>query len=470
VTKNSKILGHIIALTKSIYLREPADGSGYLSQFKGGDGTSPRFLKISSGHLRWWFTKRSRKLTEEIAEMAMRLDPNLKDGNRKSLAKMVKETLQDNALNSDLFEPDKTVFGDVNTLFEARAIPEVNEFAERLWNKIYSTLVASITKWLIIFPLVKIKSASVDIGFDGLSLISPEDKVRWQQLAAQYRIEPNWDPTIGGDTRTSFKNSIKDLPLTWLACEVAAGTEDSARELARRRMGTFIAVLFSILYKSDRSVLSKSSANPHTYSIQFSVQGSTTPYTQMMAHIGRIFPPILNEFVLSTDNIEGVKDWYMRFQASSEALKQRSLAASQFLNRAIFASDLDSFLYFYITLDALFGERYKVEKTISHGLKQVFPTDPLWGYRADRLFDLRNSLVHGGSTTIDEWDELDSYRNHVDSDPEKDVAKAALTAFLLFPNNPMLTAGIPQTAKKRDFTLPLCIAAFLFGTYFSIKR
>lgn len=447
MTKNKKILGHIIALTKSIYLREPADGSGYLSQFRGGDGTPLNPFRVSGIYLNWWFTERSRKLAEEIAEMAMRLDPNLQDGNRKSLANTVEEVLQDNALNSNLFEFRKSFGGAVNTLFEAKALTEVNQFAERLWDKIYSTLSSSISKWLVIYPLIKIKSSSVDIGFDGLHLVAPDDRVRWQQLSSQYRIQSDWDPAIGGSAKANFKNSIKNSPMTWLACEVAAGTEESARDLVRRRMRTFISVLFSVLYQSDRAVLNHSMARPHTYSVQFPSQGSATPFTEMIAPIGRIFPPILSEFELTEHVIDGVKDWYARFQASEESVKQRCTAASQFLNRAIAASDLESFLYFYITLDALFGERHKVEKTISHGLKQVFPTDPLWEYRADRLFDLRSTLVHGGCTTIGEWDEIDSYRNHVNSDPESDVAKAALTTFLLFPNNPALNAGLPLASS-----------------------
>jgi hypothetical protein len=76
----------------------------------------------------------------------------------------------------------------------------------------------------------------VDVGFDGLHLLAPEDKAAWQRRAAQYRFQPDWNPANGGSRRAGFKNSIGKSPLTWLACKVAAGTEESARELVRRRM------------------------------------------------------------------------------------------------------------------------------------------------------------------------------------------------------------------------------------------
>lgn len=478
MVKNKKILGHIVALTKNIYLKKPADRAGYLSQFRGGDGTAPDHFRVSGIYLNWWFTDRSHRLTGELVEMAMRLDPNLLHGNRTSLAEIVTDTLQNNALNGELFDSDKSFIGSANTLFEARAIADVNDFAGRLWDRISSALAASISKWLVIFPLIKVKSASVDVGFDGLQLLAPEDEAAWRRLAAQYRFQPDWDPAIGGSRKASFKNSIGKSPLTWLACEVAAGTDESARELVRRRMRTFISVLFSVLYRSDRAALNHSAAVPHTYSIQFSAKGSATPYTEMMAHMGLIFPPVLSEFDLSAADIDGVKDWYARFQASDVAVQQRCTAAAQFLNRAVAAKDLERFLYFYITLDALFGERHRVEKTISHGLRKVFPAEPLWEYRADRLFDLRSTLVHGGCTTIDEWDEIGAYRNHTGSDPERDVADAALTTFFLFPNNPLLNAGLPSAPPvhatpapaKSNWVLPMCLAAFLSGAYLGLKR
>jgi hypothetical protein len=235
VIKNKKIHGHIVALTKNIHLKEPADGTGYLCQFRGGDGTTPNHFRVSGIYLNWWFTSRSQKLIDELIEMAVRFDPNLQYGNRTSLAKTVRDVLQGNALNGDLFDFSKSFAGPANTLFEARALVNVNDFAERLWDKIYSALAASVSRWLIIFPLVKVKSASIDIGFDGLQLVAPEDKAGWQHLATQYRFRPDWDPTIGGSARANFKNSIRNLPLTWLACEVAAGTEESAMELVHAR-------------------------------------------------------------------------------------------------------------------------------------------------------------------------------------------------------------------------------------------
>lgn len=474
MSKNKIILWHIVDLTKNIYLRKPADRAGYLSQFRVGDSTTQDPFRVRSIYLNWWFTDRSHRLIGDLVEMAMQLDPNLRHGNRTSLAEIVKDTLQNNALNSELFDFDKPFAGPANTLFEARAIADVNDFAGRLWGRIYSALAASISKWLVIFPLIKVKSASVDMGFEGLQLLAPEDEAAWQRLAAQYRFQPDWDPAIGGSQRASFKNSIGKSPLTWLACEVAAGTDESAREIVRRRMRTFISVLFSVLYKTDRAALNHSAAVQHTYSIQFSAVGSSTPYTEMMAHLGRIFPPILSEFNLSAADVDGVKDWYARFQASDVAVQQRCTAAAQFLNRAIAANDLDRFLYFYITLDALFGERHKVEKTISHGLKRVFPAEPLWEYRADRLFNLRSTLVHGGCATIDEWGEIDAYCSHTGSNPEKDVATAALTAFRLFPNNPSLNAGLPSVQAtpapgKANSVLPLCLAAFMSGAYLGLN-
>ena len=79
-------------------------------------------------------------------------------------------------------------------------------------------------------------------------------------------------------------------------------------------------------------------------------------------------------------------------------------------------------------LDALFGEIGKVEETIIDGIKRTFLGDSRWVERAEMLFDLRSELVHGGSSLIDDWKDLDHYRRHFRSHPLKDVEIAAMTA------------------------------------------
>jgi len=462
------IFGKLIALTKEIRLKEPIGGSWGLHQFRGGDGKTKGIHRVSGIYLNWWFSERSRVIIEEIIEMATEQIPDLKSGSLESLTEVVINVLKDNALNNELFAG--VFLGSPNTLFEARVTVNAQDFADALWKNMVLALSSAISKWLVIFPAPKLKTVTLEIGCDNLSLISPNDEGKWNQLVAQYKINPEWDPKIGGSQRGgNLRYFIRDLPFTWIACEVW-GTRESARELAARRMRKLIAVLFSVLVQWNKWILTPSSMVVASDSVQFPAKDSSESFTQIMSHIGELLPPLSTEVELSAEDINKVKDWYVRFQASPDEMKMRCTAASQFVNYGIVAGELERFIHFSISLDALFGVRGKVEKTITRGLIHLYKSKPEdWEYRASRLFDLRSTLVHGGCASIDEWDQLQPYRKHTNSHPLRDATDAAMTALWSFPSDPFLYPEVAATRKARSHLPILLSLAFLGGAYLASK-
>ena len=116
------------------------------------------------------------------------------------------------------------------------------------------------------------------------------------------------------------------------------------------------------------------------------------------------------------------------YSSADESLQRRAITACQFIHHAIMADGFERFVHYYIALDAMFGERYKVEENVKGALLRMFPNDPLWSYRADHLFDLRNELIHGGTSSLDKWKGLEAYIRHVKTSPLEDVGRAAMTA------------------------------------------
>jgi hypothetical protein len=469
VTKRQQnIFSKLVALTKEIRLKQPNGDSLGLHQFLGGDGKTKRIMKVSGLVLNWWFSERSRIVIDELVEMALDEIPDLKFGNRTSLGEVITETLKDNAFNRELF--GEVFLGDATTLFEARASSSVDEFAAALWDRLARALTSSISKWLIVFPALRLKSETVEIGSEGLMLISPSDDVKWSRLTAQYKINPDWDPKIGGSKQGgNLSYFIKEFPFTWIACEVA-GTRESGRELAGRRIRKLIAVLFAVLYQKDRWILSRSASRVPSDSIQFPDQTNSETFTQIMSHIGELLPPFGKDVELSLQDLDKIKEWYVRFESCPDEIKSRCTAASQFVNYGIVSGELERFIHFSISLDALFGVRGNVEKTIARGLLHLYSsTGDDWEYRASRLFDLRSTLVHGGSASIDEWTELEPYRKHTRSHPLRDVTDASMKALWLFPATPALYP-VPQTANKvRVNSLVKLSLAFLGGVYIGTK-
>lgn len=91
------------------------------------------------------------------------------------------------------------------------------------------------------------------------------------------------------------------------------------------------------------------------------------------------------------------------------------------------SDDIESYVNYYIALDALFGERGSVETSILNGLKEL-KLEKSDEDKASWLFDLRNDLVHGGSRCVKDWSKYQRYYRHFDSRPEKDIERLAFSA------------------------------------------
>ena len=79
VTKKEKqILGQVVALTKAIYFKEPLEpATGH--QFRPGDGITKGIFKVSGVYLEWWLTNNTKRVIEDMVQMATEVNPNLED-------------------------------------------------------------------------------------------------------------------------------------------------------------------------------------------------------------------------------------------------------------------------------------------------------------------------------------------------------------------------------------------------------
>jgi hypothetical protein len=219
--------------------------------------------------------------------------------------------------------------------------------------------------------------------------------------------------------------------------------------------------MFSNLYQRDKSILLQTDAPPNSSSIQFPARDSSEPFTHYMADIRPIFPPWATDVELSTSDIADIRAWYTDMYALPVEAQKRCAAAANFLNYGIVSGELERFIHFFISLDALFGVRHNVEKTITRALLDLYQAEPFWEYRASRLFELRSVLVHGGCTSIEEWEGFELYRRHTNSEPNNDVTNAAMKAVRLSPKL-LHSISPPQPVTKRsNGVIIACTAAFL---------
>ena len=420
MVRTATLHGKILALLKEYYWRQVPNSFEH-QFFTGGDRLRP----FSGIGLTWWRTRRAFDVRAELANMLVSARPEL-GLDAESIDKLIEDVLTENATNRNLFKRDS--FMAAATLFESRRSSPA-EVAAGLLALIWDAAVASVHDWLVVVPLPRIRCESVNIGFDGLSILAVGDDAAWKEISADFASGHRWNSKTGhGDPRDARIMG----PLradSWLICR-ASGTSAGARLRARECMRTWLALMFAALHQRDIDVLMRSAATNSRSGLIFPETFSRGGYIHTT--IGNLTPPVADDVTLSADIIAVTQRWYRARQAMSTDRRKRATVASQFVHYALVAGDLEQFVHFFIALDAMFGVRGCVEQSIAASVRRVFDDSPEAERRATKLFDLRSELLHGGASSVADWSGYSAYVKHYRTSPNKDVAAMALRALATY--------------------------------------
>ena len=281
----------------------------------------------------------------------------------------------------------------------------------------------SIYKWCFVYPIPRIFSESFSLRHDGISIISKSDTVAWAELIYEYPSVELLNQATGAfrdNKPPSFSNLNYDI---YLICK-CEGTDSGAKFNAGLKFRRFLSVLFAVFQKSSKNFLTKSATHPHKVCLQFAHKDSKGNTGYVFSEIGELLPYYISDYTIDQEVIDSTKTWYGNYSNSESVHRNKAKKAAHFINRGMNSDNIESFINYFISLDALFGKRGDVERLILEGV-QLSTSDDNWRQRAEWLFDLRSELVHGGSRNVTEWNKYDRYVNHFKITPESDVKKLA---------------------------------------------
>lgn len=414
------IRGRILALLREYKLREVPDGLS--RQFF----TKSRMPPLRGMGMTWWLTPKGVDLLADIARMTVAALPHL-ELDVDATAEVIEKVLKDHGDDSRAFSVFS--FTRADSLFEARSQSEA-ELAVTVWHWIEAELRRSVTEWLVLVPLSRVKCSTTALGFDGLTLLDANDVEAWSVVAQDFDHAAKFDITRGVDAG-GHRLWRSAPPQTWALCRVV-GTADVAQEVARERFQTLIALLFAHELPACPVLALRSAGAPDTLATQFASKSADMEFTRTTSSIGVLKPPAVADLVVAADMLDRLGAWYSDRDAAVLEIRQRAVAGSHFVQYGYVAAGLERFIHFFVALDAFFGVRGKVERSIIAAVQRLFPNEAGWEERAARLFDLRSELLHGGSSRIKSWSGYEDYRRHFRADPERDVMTLATSGLREF--------------------------------------
>ena len=406
------IRGIILAVTHSIHLQPPARAAKSRHQFLAG-----RRIGVE-----WWTTWKTVLAGEKLARVAKAENASLASADESRLAELFIELLKESVVHGSLFDTWAIFCRSVPTLYEAIVPHDKTAFAETLYRLWLDRASAEIFNWLVLIPLESVDTISAAIT-DSLTLLPASEREEWNKLRRRFPGLVDFNVVSGSlEQRLScFSKALPQKQFCWAVFKTCTSA-DAAR--------TFLSIAFSTAASSNPGLLLKTGWQPTNRAVQFA---ETPDGRWLHAGSGSLMPPISSVLALSEPLIEEIRRWYAAIEHATSQRKRKLVTASHFLHQALLTSDTQQFIWYFVVLDALFGERHRVERMILSGIEQLTAPDKSWVERCRFLFDLRSARVHGEVTSIHTWRDLSTYRRLFHSQPLVDVQEIALRALRQFP-------------------------------------
>jgi hypothetical protein len=392
------LAGQIVRLTRSILLQPSEDGRRPAAQFIA--GKHPRSMFPSGSILAWWYSDDTFRAIDSVAKLVIESSPQYHDCDPETVSDVVITTLQELSANNSIFDVDAILFRDRVSLFDCHR-GSVPHFASAIQSAIELNLTEQIARRCTLYAVPRLRAPSFVIPEDAIRLIPRRDQQAWQELAGSGFDFGEWKPThprAGPQDRGSF--SLPSDFESLLACD-SNGTPRGAKFTSILKFRKLLAVLLSVVAQRRGSSPHKSMGSPFKFCIQFPHRSARLGNV-IRADCDALLPYYISDIDVLAVDVEVVQRWY------------------------------GAYINYFIALDALFGQRGSVERSILRGVEAIAQGTP-YVAKAPWLFDLRNDLVHGGSRYVSEWPRIGRYGDHFRSNPMDDMQGLAQLAVVRAP-------------------------------------
>lgn len=376
----------------------------------------------------WWYTKKSFKLVDDISFIITKNYEEFSGCDNECINALIKETLNEICIDNRIFNSSEVCFGKFSgkdTLFSCKNCNDTKLFASIIADELFSKIREKNIAWCIIYSVPRLSGDSFSIPSEGLTVLNKTDKAAWTQLISggSYWTDM-WCPITG----MYFQNKttpFSGYPYDYIFVSEQMGTANGSKFSTSLKLKKLFSVIYSVVGIESDYLLHKCGADPFSICLQFPRKESMEGIH--MGHIGELLPYYLDNYFLTPNNIETIQNWYKQEILLEKESKNRIEKSAHFINHAMSAKDIEAYISYFISLDALFGERGSVEESIREGVNSL-PSSEQWNDKISWLYDLRNELIHGGSRYIKEWPRYYNYYRHFRSKPDSDLKKLAFTA------------------------------------------
>lgn len=425
MNNKKKFDSHILRLAKSIRLRpETPDTPPSASFFTGNKLPFESFGRIGFS---WWYSADTFYTLDVVSTLFVQTSPEFHGCDMETVKEIVSNVLQDICVERSVFDADAVLLRKKDTLFDCIAISPL-DFATSIHREIGIRLRKSMGRQGTIYAVPRFTVASFVVPGAGVQLISRDDQDAWSRFVDSGYVVDQWSPFQSKLNPNDHNTFSLPKGATCLLVSEDTGTQRGTKFNAVLKLRVLSALLFASGCKNTQHGISKSMAEPFRLLLQFPHKTNSNHWISS-GYTEPLIPYSASDVSLDSRDVNSLLKWYEQYGGCSSEQKGRLEKCAYFVSRASTADEIDSYINYFVALDALFGRRGAVERSIVDGVAALNIENSL-AEKTTYLFDLRSELVHGGSRYSAEWSGYDRYRSHFRSDPNDDVRDIAHAALL----------------------------------------
>lgn len=425
-SNDRKRVACIATILRSTFLQFPPQGNASFEKFFAGGKHG--FL-LGGPPVEWWYPAARERAEKDLSRIII-AEGDLASLTIEGCTETLREVLRSICLRPEFFFRQKVLGRESKCLMDCISKP-IREFADDFFHLIRKACLSSVSERLLVLPVMpRLRGLSFYIHSHDVGLVGKADEEAWKKLFGEAFPSANWD--AANFQFRGAKDVLGKEEFFYLAVAKNTGAADWCLKNSTSNLRVLISVLMAHFLDVQQKPLQTVIAPPPDTWIQFPAARSSESWhashgVAIAPYLG--FERVVDEFV-----VEKVRLWYGSASSLNEDLSSRLEKAAYFANLAMHADELVNYIFYFVALDALFGERMNVERLVFRGIAKLVPE---LGNRSRWLYDLRNELVHGGCRSIKEWKEYERYRDHFGTEPARDIEAVSLKCVMRYPGAPI---------------------------------
>jgi hypothetical protein len=422
------LLVQVVRLAKSILLQPVGSPKTMFAKFFA--GKHDPFIFPGGTCLTWWYSADRIHALDTVVALVIKDFPNFRDCDPETVSEVVTKTLQEVCVNPAIFNVDAVFLARSQTLFDCCSVP-VPTFSQAIIDAIEANLRVLICRLCTLYAVPRFMVKSFLLDEDSIHIIAKADGTAWQRLVDRKYEFQGWSPErpVFGAREDKLFSPQFNFECVFVAEEY--GTQKGTCFNSILKFRRLTAVLFAVASSGALYPYRRSTAPSSKFCMQFP-HSSDCAATISRIDCEALVPSYGMNVPIGPDEAMVTQNWYRTCARCSPGDQRRLEKGAHFLNRAMNSDDIESYVNYFVTLDALFGQRGAVETSILAGIKSL-GIDPKFTEKTPWLFDLRNEIVHGGSRYVAEWPKYARYSQHFRTRPLEDIRALAQFAVLHAP-------------------------------------